>query len=206
MEQQFRIYAYLRASTKEQCADRAREQLQQFATGKGLTIAHWFVENESGRKLEQRGELFRLLDICLPGDVLLVEAVDRLSRLNAKDWQRLRSIIDTKQVRIVALDLPTSCELISTGDEFTQRIMQSFSRMMLEVLAAAASKDYTQRRERAAQGIKKRKESGEPMGRPANKVRNDKIKSLLAAGLSYRQIVNEVGCSVSTVSRVANSG
>jgi len=49
-----------------------------------------------------------LLADCEPGDVLLVEQVDRLSRLTPPDWQRLRGPIDAKQIRIMALDLPTS--------------------------------------------------------------------------------------------------
>jgi DNA invertase Pin-like site-specific DNA recombinase len=63
--------------------------------------------------------LFRLLSDCEPGDVLLVEQVDRLSRLTSPDWIKLRSLIDAKQVRIVALDLPTSWSLAASPDEFT---------------------------------------------------------------------------------------
>ena len=40
----------------------------------------WYVENESGAKLA-RPELFRLLADAHAGDILLVEQVDRLSRL-----------------------------------------------------------------------------------------------------------------------------
>lgn len=83
------VRAYLRASTKEQDAERAREQLEDFANERGLTIAASYVENESGASL-QRPELFRLLKDSKPGDILLVEQVDRLSRLNAEDWDSLK--------------------------------------------------------------------------------------------------------------------
>jgi DNA invertase Pin-like site-specific DNA recombinase len=92
------------------------------------------MENESGAKLD-RPELFRLLADCDPGDVLLVEQVDRLSRLTAPDWMKLRSEIDAKQVRIVALDLPTSWSLAATSDEFTARMFSAVNNMMLDVLA-----------------------------------------------------------------------
>jgi len=101
------IRAYLRASTSEQDASRAKSALDMFAIEHGLRIAARYVENESGAKLH-RSELFRLLSDCEPGDVLLVEQVDRLSRLTSPDWIKLRNLIDAKQVRIVALDLPTS--------------------------------------------------------------------------------------------------
>src|ERR1700733_9657637 len=111
--------AYLRASTVEQDASRAREQVEAFAAERGLPIVGTYVENQSGASL-QRPELFRLLDDSKPGDVLLVEQVDRLSRLTDSDWRKLRSTIESKQVRIVALDLSTSWQL-AAGDEFTAR-------------------------------------------------------------------------------------
>src|SRR5215207_4220582 len=51
-----------------------------------VRIAAYYIENESGAKLA-RPELFRLLSDARPGDVLLVEQVDRLSRLTASDWE-----------------------------------------------------------------------------------------------------------------------
>ena len=101
------IRAYLRASTREQDATRAREELKAFAKERGWTIAETYVENESGATL-RRPELLRLLSDCQPGDVLLVEQVDRLSRLSEEDWERLRREIEERHVRLVALDLPTS--------------------------------------------------------------------------------------------------
>ena len=72
-----RIYAYLRASTKEQDAKRAKESLKDFVAEKNQTVSGWFIENESGTILK-RPELFRLLDIAQSGDILLVEQVDRM--------------------------------------------------------------------------------------------------------------------------------
>ena len=42
---------YLRASTDQQDATRARSAVEAFAADHGLTIAGWFIENESGAKL-----------------------------------------------------------------------------------------------------------------------------------------------------------
>jgi DNA invertase Pin-like site-specific DNA recombinase len=69
---------YLRASTSEQDAGRARAGLEAFARERGLPIVGRYVENESGASLK-RPELFRLLADSHPGDVLLIEQVDRLS-------------------------------------------------------------------------------------------------------------------------------
>ncbi|WP_339546924.1 recombinase family protein [Pseudomonas sp. RA_35y_Pfl2_P32] len=101
------IRAYLRASTEEQYAGRARTSLEQFASDHNKVIASVYLENASGATAD-RPELLRLLKDARKGDVLLVESIDRLSRLPAEDWQKLKAAIDSKGLRIVALDLPTS--------------------------------------------------------------------------------------------------
>src|ERR1700760_1063455 len=113
--------AYLRASTSEQDATRAQAQIEAFAAEHKLNIVGTYVENESGAKLA-RPELFRLIADSKPGDVLLVEQVDRLSRLTDADWRKLRSELDAKQIMVVALDLPTSWQMAGDGDEFTKRM------------------------------------------------------------------------------------
>lgn len=54
------IRAYLRVSTNEQDAQRARGSLDRFAHEHGVVICNYYVENESGAHLK-RPELFRLL-------------------------------------------------------------------------------------------------------------------------------------------------
>ena len=132
---------YLRASTNDQNAGRAREQLEKFAAEHDLKIVARYMENESGAKL-RRPELFRLLNDANPFDVLLVEQIDRLSRLAASDWQMLRDEIGKRQIRVVALDLPTSWRLADATDEFTERMFAAVNGMMLDMLAAVARKDY----------------------------------------------------------------
>lgn len=83
-----RVYTYLRASTKEQNALRAKETLSEFAKSLNVKISAWFIENESGAKL-QRPELFRLLDTAEPGDAILIEQIDN-------------------RIKVISLDLSTS--------------------------------------------------------------------------------------------------
>jgi DNA invertase Pin-like site-specific DNA recombinase len=151
------VRAYLRASTSDQDANRAHDQLQAFAAERGLTIAAWYVENESGAMLA-RPELFRLLGDAHPGDILLVEQVDRLSRLTAADWERLKAELTARRMRVVVLDLPTSWMMATNaGDEFTVRMFEAINGMLLDMLAAVARKDYVDRRRRQAQGQAKAK-------------------------------------------------
>jgi DNA invertase Pin-like site-specific DNA recombinase len=133
------------ASTSDQDANRARDQLLAFAAERGLAIAAWYVENESGAMLA-RPELFRLLGDAHVGDILLVEQVDRLSRLTAADWQHLKAELTARRMRVVALDLPTSWMMATNaGDEFTGRMSEAINGMLLDLLAAVARKDYDDR-------------------------------------------------------------
>lgn len=197
------VRAYLRASTKEQDASRAKADLQRFAEERGLKIVSWYVENESGASLA-RPELFRLLSDCHPGDVLLCEQVDRLSRLNAEDWSKLKAEIAAKRVRVVALDLPTSYQLASAGDDFSSRMLDAINGMMLDMLAAIARKDYEDRRRRQAQGIAKAKAKagGLYKGRPEDEQRNAEIVRMLREGKSWSSIIAATRCSRSTISRL----
>lgn len=82
--------AYLRASTTEQDAQRAKEELKTFADQFNHRIAGYYIENQSGTKLE-RPELNKLIEDSEVGDVLLIEKMDRLTRLpwgNGKHLKR----------------------------------------------------------------------------------------------------------------------
>lgn len=200
------IRAYLRASTDDQDADRARADLDGFAAERGLRVASWYVENESGARLD-RPELFRLIKDAHPGDVLLVEQVDRLSRLTSHDWETLKAKLAEKRIRVVALDLPTSWQAAKAGemDDTTQAILDAVNRMLLDMLAAVARKDYTDRRRRQAQGIEKAKTQGLYKGRRADTERHAAIAEMLDRGMSWSQVCAATGASRSTVKRVVDA-
>jgi DNA invertase Pin-like site-specific DNA recombinase len=198
------IRAYLRASTDEQDATRARALIQAFAAERQMQIAAWYIENESGAKLH-RPELFRLLADSHPGDVLLVEQVDRLSRLNTADWERLRAELAARKVHVVALDLPTSWAMATTSkpDDFTARMFEAINAMLLDMLAAIARKDYLDRRRRQAEGIARARATGRFRGRPENGKRNKRIANMLASGASYSAVQEATHCSRATVAKIA---
>jgi DNA invertase Pin-like site-specific DNA recombinase len=197
------VRAYLRASTNEQDATRAQQQLEVFAAEHGLTVAARYVENDSGAKLS-RPELFRLLQDASPGDILLVEQVDRLSRLTAADWERLKTELAWRRIRVVALDLPTSWMMATTKtDDFTSRLFDSINGMLLDVLAAVARKDYEDRRRRQAQGQARAKAEGRYKGRREDVERNQSIAKMLTIGLSWTAIQVATGCSRATIAKIS---
>ena len=204
MNTNIRVYGYLRASTDEQDASRAKGELTEFAEKSGFQIACWFEENESGARL-YRPELFRLLEVAMSGDIILVEQVDRISRLNASDWEELKHKINHKGLKVVSLDLPTSHQFMSSGDAFTERMLAALNNMMLDMLAAVARKDYEDRRRRQAQGVQKAKLEGKYKGRPKDKELHKKIEGLLRDNKSYSYIESLIGCSRHTISKVSKA-
>ncbi|EGR0260674.1 resolvase [Morganella sp. HSTU-ASny43] len=199
------IRAYLRASTKEQNAERARESLIQFAAQHGQRIAAFYIENVSGATLH-RPELMRLIAESGEGDIVLVEQIDRLARLKQSDWDTLKQKLASKHLAIVSPELPTSWLALQQHSEtdFTGAILQAVNAMMLDMLAAVARKDYDDRRRRQSQGIAKAKADGKYNGRQPDLKRHQHIASLLKTGHSYSDIQDMLGCSrhlIATISK-----
>lgn len=197
-----RVWAYLRASTKQQDADRALNELEAFAHSHDLKVSKYFKENESGASL-QRPQLFLLLEIAERGDILLCEQIDRISRLTGEDWKTLRALIESKGIRVVSLDLPTSHQLLNVQDEFTARMFEATNSMMLDMLAAISRKDYEDRRRRQKQGIQKARSENRYKGRPIDQELHRRIAELLSDGKSWNKVQDLIGCSRATVAKVS---
>ncbi len=190
----------------EQDALRSKNRLTEFAALHGHRIAGWYVENASGASLN-RPELTRMLSDMEPGDVILIEQVDRLSRLNDAGWETLRKEIADKRLSVVSLDLPTSHMALTNAvsDDFTRSMLKAVNGMMLDMLAAIARKDYEDRRRRQAEGINKAKAEGKYRGRVANAQKHELIRTLrLDHGKSLRETARLAGVSKMTVIRVCN--
>ncbi len=97
------------------------------------------MDNASGTTMT-RPELLRLLDDAEPGIRILIEQVDRLSRLDDTGWEILRKQITDKQLAIVSLDLPTShlAWASAVGDDFTRSMLKAVN--VADMLAAIARK------------------------------------------------------------------
>ncbi len=145
-----------------------------------------------------------LLNDASSGDVLLVESIDRLTRLTSNEWKQLKGMINQKGLHVVAVDLPTSHKALDTesGDAVTQGILDAVNSMLVDILATMASKDYEMRRERAAQGIEKAKARGAYKGRQENVERNLGIAKLLESGCTYSEVMKATGASKGTIAKV----
>ena len=187
---------YLRASTKDQDAERALQILQDLNQNLNLGETIVYVENYSGTKLD-RPELNKLLSEANQGDTLLVESIDRLSRLTQQDFQELKRRIQEKGLRLIVADLPTTYQMIQTSDSITHSILELINNMLIDLLATMARLDNEKRIERIKQGLAR---SGyKPTGKKANEAKHKRIKELLAAGnMTKEEIAKAVNCGVAT--------
>lgn len=195
-------HLYLRASTKDQDAERAKQLLLDFADHHSLTVAGIYAENISGTKLD-RPELSRLLDTAAPGDVLLVESVDRLSRLSQGDWSHLKGVIEAKRLRLVVADLPTSHMLVNDKG-ITGQVMQVINSMLIDLMATMARLDQEKRVERIKQGLENKRARGEKVGgKGRDQKKWEKVADLLKRGsLTMDEIAKLAGVGVATVYRI----
>ena len=207
------IRAYLRASTADQDAERARDSLAQFAAEHGAKVTAFYVENVSGTKLN-RPALDDLLDEAHAGDVLLVEGIDRLTRLTQDDWEALKERIRTKKLLIVAKYVPMTHELLTATQ--AQRVdwahdatKAALRDLMVELAAAKAREDYEVRRERAAQGVERRRTRDSAgltdtkgyAGRKADADMHRRIVDLKQRGMTYSQIADTLKTTRPTIAR-----
>lgn len=190
------VRIYVRASTKEQDAERALNDLVNFSKSYSDSYTP-YIENYSGTKLE-RPQLNLLLEEAEQGDVLLVESVDRLSRLTQEEFSVLKQRIRDKGLRLVVQDLPTTHAQQSgmTGD-----ILNVINGMLIDLLATMAKLDNDKRRERIKQGLER---SGyKPTGKKADIAKHKRITELAAmSSMTKEEIAKAVGVGVATVYRV----
>lgn len=201
------IRAYLRASTQDQFADRAKEMLDQFVQERGYKIASYYRENISGTKLD-RPELGRLLRDSHHNDILLVEQIDRLTRLSNSDWMTLKKQIEQHELRIVSLDVPTSWQALSDtdpshDDPITRAVVTAINNMLIDLMAAMSHKDWLSRRVRQKQGIERAHREGKYKGKQADVERHQRVLYYRQKKkLSIRETAEATGYSCSQVCRI----
>ena len=74
-------------------------------------------------------------------------------------------------------------------------MLVAVDRMMMDMVAAIAWKDYDQQRERQTQGIVKYKKRGAHKRRPVDREKRERIRQLLDKGFSIRRTAELAGAA-----------
>src|ERR1035437_6444545 len=93
------VRIYMRVSTTEQSTGRQERLLIDQAKASGFYIAACYKEKASGATIH-RPELVRMIDDLQPGEFVLAEKIDRISRLPLKDAVQLIEAIRAKGAKL----------------------------------------------------------------------------------------------------------
>jgi DNA invertase Pin-like site-specific DNA recombinase len=193
---------YHRVSTVDQNPELAREELRAAAARLGYAVALELAETGSGAANDRPG-LGELLEAARRGKIeaVIVWKLDRFGRSALDLLANIRQLEDAG-VRFVAVT--QGIDIKPGGDPM--------SRLLLTMLAAVAEFERDLIRDRTLLGLARARANGTRLGRPRSAEPDpDHAARLRAAGMSWKQMAAELGCSPSAARRalfkngVANS-
>ena len=191
---------YMRVSTDKQ--DLARQKsLVKEAQAAGYYIAGVYEEVASGARAD-RPELERLIADLQPGDVVIAEKLDRLTRLPLKEAERLIKRIQEKGARLSIPGVLDLSQVTFDGHEVTKRVIEAVQEIVLIFALQACRDDYEDRRRRQLEGIALAKQAKRYSGRKPNLGKHVKIVELRSRNFSIDRTAEMAGVSATTVKKV----
>ncbi len=191
---------YLRVSTDEQDITR-QASIEQTARESGYYIAGVYREKASGARSD-RPELLRMISDLQPGEVVVAEKIDRISRLPLPEAEKLVASIRNKGAKLAVPGVIDLSDLAASSDGVTKIVLESVQELLLKLALQMACDDYETRRERQHQGVNLAKQAGKYTGRKANTLIHKRIITLRAAGHTLAKTAELAGCSISQVKRI----
>jgi DNA invertase Pin-like site-specific DNA recombinase len=191
---------YLRVSTDEQDLTR-QDALEHSTQASGYYVAGVYREKASGARAD-RPELLRLIADLRPGEVVVAEKIDRISRLPLPEAERLVGSIRAKGARLAVPGVVDLSDLAAEAEGVTKIVLESVQDMLLKLALQMARDDYETRRERQRQGVQLAKVAGKYAGRKADHSKHQRIVALRSAGHSIQKTAELAGCSASQVKRI----
>jgi DNA invertase Pin-like site-specific DNA recombinase len=137
---------YLRVSTDEQDLSRQND-IERNTRDAGYYIAGVYREKASGARID-RPELQRMIADLQPGEVVVAEKIDRISRLPLPEAEQLVNSIRAKGARLAIPGLVDLSDLVADADGITKIVLESVQELLLKLALQMARDDYETRRER----------------------------------------------------------
>ena len=195
---------YLRVSTSSQSIERQRSLIED-AKKQGFYIASVYEEKASGTTLD-RPELQRMISEIQPGEYIIAERLDRITRLPPPQAEELIKTIQDKGASLLLPELLDFSQLIpQTGNDFSDDLIKCMidctQKVLLKVALKASYDDWCIRRERINQGIAIAKKNGKFKGKQANKKLHQDIIKLRRQGNTIAETARILGTSTPTVVR-----
>ena len=131
---------YLRVSTDEQDLGR-QERIVEDTRSAGYYIAGVYREKASGANMA-RPELNRMIADLQPGDVIIAERIDRLSRLPLPEAEALMHTIQSKGARLSIPGIVDLSEIADNLDGVAKIVLDTTQAMLLRISLQIARDDY----------------------------------------------------------------
>ena len=191
---------YQRVSTDEQDLSR-QTSIEADARQAGYYIAGVYREKASGARPD-RPQLQRLIEDLQPGDVVIAERMDRISRLPLAEAEQLVATIRAKGAKLSVPGVVDLSELVATSTGHAKIVIEAVQEMLLRLALQMARDDYELRRERQAQGIERARAEGKYRGRRPRPEIHRRVIEMRTNGMSIARTAELAGCSISHVKRV----
>lgn len=178
------VAAYVRVSTEQQKDDDShvnqRERIEQWADRNGYDSIDWFEDIAVSGQSENREHYQRLMDSYQEYDAVVVRELSRFGRDPLTVLQDVEEIVDS------------DTEFVSITEDFDTS--SAMGKAFVRIVAVINGMYADLRREQAVRAAERRRESGEPVGRP--KKLNDELRAeafdLRRKGVSYQAIARVV--------------
>lgn len=191
---------YMRVSTKDQDI-RRQDAITESARQAGYYIAGVYRDTVSGVRYD-RPELLRMIADLQPGDVVIAEQMDRLSRGPLAEAEQLVATIRSKGGRLAVPGVVDLSDLSDNTTGVAKVILEQMQELLLKVMLQLARDDWENRRERQRQGIRLAQQEGKYKGRRASKALHGRIVALRKDGRTIAETARLAGCSDAQVKRV----
>jgi DNA invertase Pin-like site-specific DNA recombinase len=164
-------------------------------------VAGIYREKASGARTD-RPELIRMIADLQPGEVVIAEKIDRISRLPLAEAEQLVASIKAKGAKLAVPGLVDLSDLAGETDGIAKIVLQSVQDLLLKLALQMARDDYEIRRDRQRQGIQIAKAAKKYAGRIPDVGAHKRIVTFRAAGQTIKRTAELAGCSVSQVKRI----
>lgn len=191
---------YMRVSTDEQDLKR-QDSIKETARIAGYYVAGIYREKASGARAD-RPELQRMIADLQPGEVVIAEKMDRISRLPIESANKLIDSIRAKGARLSVPGVVDLSELVDGADGVTKIVLESVQSLLLKLALQIANDDYEDRRTRQRQGIALAQRGGRYTGRKKDDAMHDRVIAFRLSGYSIAKTAELSACSMAQVKRI----
>ena len=181
------LVGYARVSTLDQKLDRQIDQLEKY----GIDRRNIYFEKVTGKKKE-RPELNKMIAELVPGDLVVIADLTRISR-STRD---LLDIVDRIKQKGAAIRSIKDTWLDTSSDN-------PYNDFLLTVMSGLSQLERDLTSQRTKEGLASAKTRGRIGGRPSKiNEKSETVMLFLNSGYSIKRIEEETGISRSTIYRI----